>query len=271
MRVERAGFGALQPPEHRVLDRVADMALLRHRIDQPERFRLARVDGLAGQHHRHRLHRIDELREAHGAAEAGMQAEHDLGKAEARVRRSRCASGRPARPRARRRGRSRGSRRPSESRSASSRSSTACARPISVSTARGSVAPRNSLTSAPAMKPDVFAERITRPVGPLALQLRQAPRRVRSITSADSVLALAPSRSNSSQAMPSASRVSLKLLIRAGRHRGVGPEFEHAIAENVHDFRWPSITPSRSAWRRPARRRCIRWRCRAACPAASWH
>ena len=84
-RVQRTGFGALQPAEHRVLDRVADVALLRHRVDQAERFGLARVDGLAGQHQRHRLHRIDQMREARGAAETGMQAEHHFRKAEARA------------------------------------------------------------------------------------------------------------------------------------------------------------------------------------------
>jgi hypothetical protein len=86
---------------------------------------------------------------------------------------------------------------------------TACPRLISFSIAPGSDAPRNSLTSAPAMKPDVFAERITRPAGRWP---SNSPRILSnsSITSEDSVLALAPSRSNSSQAMPSASRVSLK-------------------------------------------------------------
>ena len=57
-----AGPGALQPAEHRILHRIADMPLLRHGIDQPERLCPARVDGLAGQHQRHRLHRIDQTR-----------------------------------------------------------------------------------------------------------------------------------------------------------------------------------------------------------------
>ena len=83
--VEKAGPRLFQVAEHRVLDGVADVPLLRHRIDQPERFGLARVDRLAGQHQRHRLHRIDQMRETRGAAEAGMQAEHHLGKAKARA------------------------------------------------------------------------------------------------------------------------------------------------------------------------------------------
>ena len=94
-------------------------------------------------------------------------------------------------------------------RNASSRSMTACARPIAVSAGPESLAPRNSLTSAPAMNPDFFAERITRPAG---RSVSSAARTLSSssITSADSVLALAPSRSNNSQATPSPSRVSLK-------------------------------------------------------------
>ena len=75
----------LQPAEDRVLDRIEDMALLGHRIDQPERLGAARVDGPAGQHQRHRLHRIDQMREARGAAEARMQAEHHLRKTKARI------------------------------------------------------------------------------------------------------------------------------------------------------------------------------------------
>ncbi len=82
-RVKEPGPGALQMAEQRVLHGIADVPLLRHAIDQPERFCPARVDGLAGQHQGHRLHRIDETREARGATEAGMQAEHHFGKAKA--------------------------------------------------------------------------------------------------------------------------------------------------------------------------------------------
>ena len=96
-------------------------------------------------------------------------------------------------------------------RRASRRSITAWARPISVSTARGSVAPRNSLTSAPAMKPDFFAERMTRPAG-RGLSSSPSTLSNSSSTAAFNVLALESSRSNNSQAIPSASRVSLKFL-----------------------------------------------------------
>ena len=84
-RIQRPRLGALQAAEHRVLHGIANMPLLRHRIDQPERLRLAGVDGLAGQHQRHRLHRIDQLREARGAAEARMQAEHHFRETKARA------------------------------------------------------------------------------------------------------------------------------------------------------------------------------------------
>ena len=152
-------------------------------------------------------------------------------------------------------------------RSASSRLITAWARPIAVSTAPESVAPRNSLTSAPAMKPEVLSERITRPAG-RAVSSSPSILSSSSIRSADSVLALAPSRSNSSQAMPSASRVSLKFLY-GPLASSFGP------SSSTRSPRTPMIllsmiTPSLSAWRRPARRRYIRWRCRGACPAASW-
>ena len=153
-------------------------------------------------------------------------------------------------------------------RSASSRSITACARPISVSTAATSVAPRNALTSAPAMKPDFLAERMTRPVGrwPSSSDKTLSSS---SIRSAESVLALVPSRSNSSHATPSESRVSLKFLYGPSAS-GFRPS---SSTRSPRTFMiWLSmLTPSLSASRRPARRRCIRWRCRAVCPTASWH
>ncbi len=62
------------------------MPLLANGINETEPLGAARVDGAAGQHERHRLHRIDQPREARGATEAGMQAEHHLGEAEPRVR-----------------------------------------------------------------------------------------------------------------------------------------------------------------------------------------
>src|SRR4029079_15926679 len=61
------------------------MRLLRRRVDQPERFCPARVDGLAGQHQRHRLHRIDELGKAWRATQAPVQAEHHLRKTKPRI------------------------------------------------------------------------------------------------------------------------------------------------------------------------------------------
>ncbi len=83
--VEQAGPDALEAAEYRVLDRVPDVALLRHRIDQAKRSGAARVDGAAGQHQGHRLRRIDQIGKTRGAAEAGMQAEQHLGETEARI------------------------------------------------------------------------------------------------------------------------------------------------------------------------------------------
>ena len=81
--IQQPGPGASQTAEHRVLDGIADVPLLSHRIDQPERLCPPRIDGLAGQHQRHRLHRIDEMGETRGAAETGMQAEHHFRKTKA--------------------------------------------------------------------------------------------------------------------------------------------------------------------------------------------
>ena len=83
--VYQTGPGAFQTAEHRVLYGIANMALLRHGIDEPERFCLPRVDGFSRQHQRHRLHRIDQARETRGTAETGMQAQHHFRKTEARA------------------------------------------------------------------------------------------------------------------------------------------------------------------------------------------
>ena len=80
-----AGTGALQAAEHCVLYGIANMPLLRHGIDQPERLCPSRVDRLAGQHQRHRLHRVDQTGKPYRAAETGMQAEHDFRKAKPRT------------------------------------------------------------------------------------------------------------------------------------------------------------------------------------------
>ena len=120
---------------------------------------------LPGQHHGHRLHRIDQARQPHRAAEAGMQAEQHFGKAEAARLRWRCGSRRRARVRARRRGNSRGS--PRRSAAAGGRADRAPRGRASAAprSAAASVTPRNSPMSAPAMKPPGLAERITRPRG----------------------------------------------------------------------------------------------------------
>jgi hypothetical protein len=62
-----------------------DVPLGHHRIDQAERLGASSAHVAPGQHHGHRFERVDEPRQAHRAAEAGMQAEHDLGQAEPRL------------------------------------------------------------------------------------------------------------------------------------------------------------------------------------------
>ena len=80
--IEQPWPRAREAAGNRVLHSVADMPLLRDGVYQSQRFRLSRIDGLAGQHQGHRLHRINQMREAHRAAKAGMQAEHHFRKAE---------------------------------------------------------------------------------------------------------------------------------------------------------------------------------------------
>src|SRR5205814_1032161 len=91
--------------------------------------------------------------------------------------------------------------------------------------------------------------------GALAFQLRQHLSSS-SIRSAESVLALVPSRSNNSQATPSASRVSLKFLYGPAAS-GVGPS-SSTRSPRAFMIRLSMLTPSLSASRRPARRRYIR-------------
>ena len=74
-----------EPPEDCIFHGVTDMALLRHRINEPQRLRPPGVDGLARQHHGHRLKRADQMRKARGAAKAGVQAKHHFRKTEARI------------------------------------------------------------------------------------------------------------------------------------------------------------------------------------------
>ena len=62
----------------------------------------------SGQHHGHRLDRIDQARQAHRPAEAGMQAEHHLRKAEPRILDRDAVVAGERELRARRRGNSRG-------------------------------------------------------------------------------------------------------------------------------------------------------------------
>jgi hypothetical protein len=62
-----------------------DVALGHDRVDEAKRLGAAGAHVPPGEHHGHGLERIDQPRQAHRAAEPGMQAEHDLGKSERRV------------------------------------------------------------------------------------------------------------------------------------------------------------------------------------------
>ena len=59
-----------------------DMALGHHRVDEAERLGTSGAQIAPGQHGAHRLDRIDQPRQAHGAAETGMQPEQHLRQAE---------------------------------------------------------------------------------------------------------------------------------------------------------------------------------------------
>ena len=208
---------------------------------------------------------LTSAREARGAAEAGMQAEHHLRESRSARRRSRCATGRqrdfePAaeaeavdhrdgrQSAALRAGRSPHARGGSRSRPSS-----------------GSVAPRNSLTSAPAMKPDVFAERITRPAGALGLERREHGIELLHHVRGQRVGAGACAVEQQPGDAVGVAR-QLEVLDRARRSRACGPS-SSTRSPRTSMILESMVTPSRSAWRRPARRRCIRWRCRACVPS----
>ena len=73
---------------------------------------------------------------------------------------------------------------------------------------------------------------------PLFFQLRQASVSSSPMTSADSVLALAPFAIEQQPGDAVGIAVQPEMAI-AARGIAAGAEFEHAIAENVHDFRRP--------------------------------
>ena len=265
-RVQRPRPGPLQPAEHRVPHGVADVALLRHRIDQPERLGLAGIDGLAGQHQGHRLHRIDQPREAHGAAEAGMQAEHHLRKAKARAF-------------------------DGNARLAGQRHFEAAAEAEAVNDGDGrnlqrfeAVDHRMGAADGDLDRPriggaaefvDVGAGDETgflggaddEPGRPLALQRRQHRFEFFDQIGRQRVGAGALAiEQQPGDAVGIAGQ--LEVAVGASQRSGCGPSSSTRSPRRFMIL-LSMITPSRSAWRRPARRRCIRWRCRVWCPAAS--
>ena len=84
LRLEAAAARGKVAIERR-LDRGADMALLGDRVDEADRLRLPRRDRSAGQHHGHGLDRIGNGGRAIGAAEPRMKAQHHFRKAEAGI------------------------------------------------------------------------------------------------------------------------------------------------------------------------------------------
>ena len=84
-RAEQASAPPLQLPRDGGGGGGLDVALGHDRIDEAERLGAAGARVAAGEHHGHGLERIDQPRQAHRAAEPGMQAEHDLGKSERRI------------------------------------------------------------------------------------------------------------------------------------------------------------------------------------------
>jgi hypothetical protein len=83
--VEEARLRMLETAEHRILHRIVDVPLLADGIHQAKPLGAPRIDGAASEHQGHRLRGIHQAREARGATETGMQAEHHLGEAEARA------------------------------------------------------------------------------------------------------------------------------------------------------------------------------------------
>ena len=266
--IEKAGPGALQAAEHGIFHRVADVALLRHGIDEAERLGTARVDGLAGQHQRHRLHRIDELGETRGAAEARMQPQHHLGETKTRIRNRNAGL-------------------------TGQRNLEAAAEAKTVDHGDGRkldrLQPVNHRMRARNLRLDrgrigraaefidVCAGDETgrlggandKPGRPLAFERRQHRVELCQHVGRQRIGAGAFAIE---QQPRNAVRVARQLEISIEPAcNGLRPEFEHTIGEYVEDMAFHDVPlkPSRSTWRRRARHRCIRWRCRAWCRAAS--
>ncbi len=150
--------------------------------------------------------------------------------------------------------------------SASSRSSTAwpcielLARPR-----RRSAMPRNSAMSAPAMKPLCLGRADDQRFRTVLLNAVEAFIEFLQHGGRQRVRARHPGWSSTSHAMPSSSLASRQCFELRRRVRGT--EFELVVLQGVqHRRHRAALMPAPAASRRPVRRRCIRWRCRALHP-----
>ena len=265
---EQALLVRFQAAEDRVLHRAAHVTFLGHCIDKTKRLGLAGVDGFARQHHRHRFKWADEMCEPRRATQTRMQAKHHFGKSEPRI-----VDGDPR---------------------------IACERNFQTSAETETVNDSDTRNFQRFQPIDDGVRlvhfgfdltRIGRTTKLVHISARNEPgcfsrannksRRTLGLQRADDLSKL---RENVSRQRVGAGVCAIEekpryaifiarqfeILVSAD-HRS-RPKFEHTVLESVHDARIHdrSLTPSRLAWRRRARRRCIRWRFRAWCRAASW-
>ena len=277
--VERALLVRLQIAADGIPDGGADMALLRHRIDQAERLGAAGALGLAGQHHGHRLDRADQARQPHRSAEARMQAEQHLGEAEARV-----VDG--------------------DALVAGQRQLESAAEAIAVDHRDGrqrqAVEPVQDGVAARQQRLDLRrvgdgaelrdvgagdeAARLGRadhqPARTIAFELveRQVELGQRlAVQRVGAGALLVEQQPGDAVLVGSHPPMLPRRCFIAGLAGGERSEFEIARIEDVQHGLWMGcfahawrLKSLRSAWRHPGRHRCIRWRCRASSRAVSW-
>ena len=144
-------------------------------------------------------------------------------------------------------------------------------------------APTNCWISAPAAKPDGLAERRTTAAG-FSAMMRSTRADSSSTTERSTVLTALSGRSRTIHITRSSSVATRKFPVRLGVRRrgrvpGGGRQARRAFFSmgSVLVFwfvRLPRIEtlirPLRATSRRPGRRRYIRWRCRASCRGGSW-
>ncbi len=284
LRVQERADEVLLCPFHLAANgsthRAAHVALLRHRINQMQRPCPAGAFAAAGQHHGHRLQWIDQPRQPHRATEAGMQAKLHFGKTKARVidGDSVVAGERHFQPAAEAiavNDRDRDRRQPVEpvEYGVAARQRCLDLRRIGDATklrdvGAGDEAGRFGGPDDDARRRlafEFFQDRVEfgqhvfrQRIGAGVFFVEQEP------DGAVLVGAHAPMRVRA--------RVPAALLpSRTGRARGCAcREWRVPVWRVARLFMRGPVKSLRSAWRRLGRRRCIRWRCRASCRAASW-